>query len=433
MPPVGHSPRPVMMFLSQTSSQSHSLIQTLEMPYLLWCYLLSQATVLTPPPHVQSYLGNTAGSVHSFQPSYPCLTLAQSILQLLLLLQCIRVSPDMTGSRVFVTPGAHVWKSQACAGWFFWVMKLQCGNSVQGQSVTLTGGWVLGGDPREMRLAGALAELQVTETGLLRLQMYQLAILFSPRTEDIYLQWGKSTQRTDEIMNSLTWLFWNFTTEFWHLSKMQEQDPKCPIIPMCLRPRLKIPQRFFVSCVAQQSWPTAPLWMAIHREKAWTVFSCRMAILALPAEAPAKVLLLAFCCQPELPSGLSQTADISSLVSMSFVHQSSSQCCFMMCCKTTMLPWVCSAWLPHLSLLSLHTGPSSITASSELRVRTWSAVLPQPGVVWTLISRSLCPQLFFFFQEMWLLLIFGSQPRLQNRKPNFKIQLTVPNGGDFNV
>lgn len=152
--------------------------------------------------------------------------------------------------------------------------------------------------------------------------------------------------------------------------------------------------RGFVFCVAQQSWPTAPLRMAIHTEN--QVFSYRMAVLALPAETPSKVLLFAFSCQPDHPS-LSQTADISSPASMSFVHQSSSQCCFMMCCKTTMLPWVCSAWLPHLSLLSLHTGPSSITASSELRVRTWSAVLPEPGVVWTLISRSLCPRAFFFF------------------------------------
>lgn len=246
-------------------------------------------------------------------------------------------------------------------------MKLQCGNSAQGQSVTLTGGWVLAGGPREMRLAGAPSELQVTETGLLWLLMYQLAILSLP---------GLKTSIFSEE-SPLKGLMKSWT----HSLKLFEILP--PSFGICLLPkfRSKIPNapsylfvwdqdskylRGFVSCVAQQSWPTAPLWMAIDREKAWTVFSCRMAVLALPAEVPAKVLLLAFCCQPDLPSGLSLTADISSLVSMSFVHQSSSQCCFMMCCKTTMLPWVCSAWLPHLSLLSLHTGPSSITASSEL-------------------------------------------------------------------
>lgn len=106
------------------------------------------------------------------------------------------------------------------------------------------------------------------------------------------------------------------------------------------------------------------------------------------------------------------------------------------------LPCVCSAWLPHLSLLSLRAGTSSITASLEPGVRARSVLLPQPRVVWTLPSRSLCPQavffffpffFLFFFQEMGLLLTFCSQPRVQNRKPNFKIQLTVPNGGDFNL
>lgn len=105
------------------------------------------------------------------------------------------------------------------------------------------------------------------------------------------------------------------------------------------------------------------------------------------------------------------------------------------------LPCVCSAWLPHLSLLSLRAGTSSITASLEPGVRARSVLLPQPRVVWTLPSRSLCPQAVFFFfpffliffQEMGLLLTFCSQPRVQNRKPNFKIQLTVPNGGDFNL
>lgn len=132
------------------------------------------------------------------------------------------------------------------------------------------------------------------------------------------------------------------------------------------------------------------------RAKAQAVLYLPMAVLALPAEASAKVLLFAFACQPDLPNALSQPDDISSLVS-SFAHQSSSQSCFMMCCKTTMLSWVFSVWLPHLSLLSLHTGTSSITASLELGVRTESILLSQPRVVWTLISRSLCPQAFFFF------------------------------------
>lgn len=164
------------------------------------------------------------------------------------------------------------------------------------------------------------------------------------------------------------------TTQFWHLSlsKVQEQGLKCPTIPVCLRPKLKIPQGLSFPCCSLNVGPS----MAIHRAKAWAVFTHQMAVLALPAEAPAKVLLFVFGCQPDLPNALSQTADISSPVSTSFIHQSSSQCCFMMCCKTTMLPWVCSAWLPHLSLLSLHTGTSSITASLELGVRTWSVLLP---------------------------------------------------------
>lgn len=60
------------------------------------------------------------------------------------------------------------------------------------------------------------------------------------------------------------------------------------------------------------------------------------------------------------------------------------------------LPCMCSAWLPHLSLLSLHTGTSSITASlehSQNLVR--SAALAQSHV--TLLSRSLCPQAAIFF------------------------------------
>lgn len=77
--------------------------------------------------------------------------------------------------------------------------------------------------------------------------MYQLAILSLP---------GLKTSIFSEesplkgLMNSLTWTLWNFTTKFWHLSlpKIQKQDPKCPIISICLRPRLKIPQRFCLLC-----------------------------------------------------------------------------------------------------------------------------------------------------------------------------------------
>lgn len=73
-----------------------------------------------------------------------------------------------------------------------------------------------------------------------------------------------------------------------------------------------------------------------HRAKARAVFTLQKAVLTLPAEAPGKALLFGFACQPDLPSALSQPADISSPVSASFVHQSSRQCCFMMCCKTTL-------------------------------------------------------------------------------------------------
>lgn len=66
------------------------------------------------------------------------------------------------------------------------------------------------------------------------------------------------------------------------------------------------------------------------------------------------------------------------------------------------LPCVCSAWLPHLSLLSLRAGTSSITASLEPGVRAGSVLLPQPRVVWTLPRRSLCPQAVFFFFPFFL-------------------------------
>lgn len=193
----------------------------------------------------------------------------------------------------------------------------------------------------------------------------------------IYLQHRKFTQRTDANTTHTQLISLNFfTTQFWHLflSEAQEQGPKCPTIPVCLRPKLRIPQRLSFPCCSV--FFTHSPSMAIRGAKAQAVVTYQMAFLALPAEAPAKVLLFAFGCQPALPIALSQTADISSPVSMSFVHQSSSPCYFMMCCKTTTLPWVCSAWLPHLSLLSLHTGTSSITASLELRVRTWSVLLP---------------------------------------------------------
>ena len=169
--------------------------------------------------------------------------------------------------------------------------------------------------------------------------MYQLSTLLSPRLEGLYLQRGKSTERTNANLNPLSVnLSEFFTTQFWHpsLSKVQEQGPKCPTMPVCLRPRLKIPQRLSLPCCS--AFFTHSPSTAIHRAKARAVFTYRMAVLALPAEAPAKVLLFAFSCQPDLPNALSQAADISSPVSMSFVHQSSSHCCFMMCCKTTMLP-----------------------------------------------------------------------------------------------
>lgn len=60
--------------------------------------------------------------------------------------------------------------------------------------------------------------------------------------------------------------------------------------------------------------------MAIHRAEAQAVFTYQVAVLVLPAEAPAKVFLLAFSCQPDLPKALSQTADISPPISMSLVH-----------------------------------------------------------------------------------------------------------------
>lgn len=71
---------------------------------LLRCpgYLLCQATALTSPPHVQFCLRQHCW-LGALLPSTPsCLTLAQSILQLLLLLKCIRVSPQ-------------TWLSHACS------------------------------------------------------------------------------------------------------------------------------------------------------------------------------------------------------------------------------------------------------------------------------------------------------------------------------
>lgn len=86
---VSHSHRPVMMFLSQASSQSCSLIQTPEVPRLSpvpgHTPLISTPCPILPRQH--------CCWLSALLPATPsCLTLSQSILQLLLLLKCVRVS-----------------------------------------------------------------------------------------------------------------------------------------------------------------------------------------------------------------------------------------------------------------------------------------------------------------------------------------------------
>lgn len=116
-----------------------------------------------PHTHLQSCRGNTAGSVHSSQPSPPAWPLPSPFSS------CF-FSPDPSEwvqRHDWVTCGqSGVWRTVFSLGW--WNCSVVT-VTAQGQGVTLTGGWVLGWDPREMRLAGALAELQVTETGPLPL------------------------------------------------------------------------------------------------------------------------------------------------------------------------------------------------------------------------------------------------------------------------
>lgn len=148
--------------------------------------------------------------------------------------------------------------------------------------------------------------------------------------------------------------------------------------------------------------------------------------------------MFGFSCQPDLPTALSQPADISSPVSASFVHQSSRQCCFMMCCKTTLRVLSVAASfitaqpsrrdiIHHCLLRAWSQSWIRAAASAQSRVNAPQKVPLSSGCVFFL------PFFLIFFQEMGLLLTFCSQPRVQNRKPNFKIQLTVPNGGDFNL
>lgn len=148
----------------------------------------------------------------------------------------------------------------------------------------------------------AFADLWIAEMGPLRPGMCHLAPLLSPRLEGSYLQCGKSIQRTNANMNPDPVNLSEFcTTQFWHLSlsKVQEQGPKCPTIPVCLRPKLKTSQRLSLLCCSM-FFSHNPS-MTIHRAKARAVFTYQMAMLALPTEAPAKVLLFAFGCQPDLP------------------------------------------------------------------------------------------------------------------------------------